>query len=163
MHLKIPTVRDSSVSIPTQSTEHAAGYDLCARLDKPFVLEPMRRQLFATGLRMAIPPGCVGMICPRSGLALKHGVTVLNAPGVIDADYRGDVGVILMNLGEQPFTVRPGDRIAQIVLQPALRAVFVPALGLAPTDRGDGGFGSTGLAAGSASVGQADALVTWQD
>ena len=145
MHLKIPTIRALGVTIPMPGSEQAAGYDLCAMLDKPVVVEPMRRHLFATGLRMAIPPGFVGLVCARSGLALHHGVTVLNAPGIIDADYRGDIGVLLINLGDQPFAVEPGDRIAQLVFQHAVRTVFIPAHGLEPTARGSDGFGSTGV------------------
>jgi dUTP pyrophosphatase len=146
MHLKIPTVRFSErASIPPRLTAHAAGYDLCAVLDAPYTLAPMARHLFSTGLRMALPPGCTGLICPRSGLALRHGVTVLNAPGIIDADYRGDIGVLLANFGDSPFTVNPGDRIAQIVFVHALNALFVPAVGLSATERGEGGFGSTGM------------------
>ena len=144
MHLKIPTIRQPDASWPTLGTEHAAGYDLHAKLDKLFVLEPGKRHLFPSGLSMAIPPGFTGLVCPRSGLALRHGVTVLNAPGVIDADYRGDIGVILANLGEQPFTVNPGDRIAQMLFVHALRSVFIPAMGLEQTDRGAGGFGTRG-------------------
>jgi dUTP pyrophosphatase len=147
MHLKIPTVRAPEASWPTLGTDHAAGYDLHAHIDRPIVLEPGKRHLFPVGLRMAIPLGFTGMVCPRSGLALRHGVTVLNAPGIIDADYRGDIGVILINLGEHPFTVNPGDRIAQMVFVHAMRAVFIPAVGLAQTPRGEGGFGSTGVCA----------------
>ena len=146
MHLKIPTIRADGASMPMHGTEHAAGYDLCALLERPHLLAPGQRHLFATGLRMAIPPGFVGLVCPRSGLALKSGVTVLNAPGVIDADYRGDIGVVLINLGGRDVTVNPGDRIAQLVFAHAMRAVFVPAVGLQDTPRGDGGFGSTGVA-----------------
>lgn len=126
-------------------TEHAAGYDLCAQMDRPHLLSPGQRHLFSTGLRMAIPPGFVGLICPRSGLALRHGVTVLNAPGVIDADYRGDIGVILANLGDQDVSINPGDRIAQIIFVQSMFTIFVPAIGLQPTSRNDGGFGSTGI------------------
>jgi len=145
MHLKIPMVRAEGASIPLHATEHSAGYDLCALLDRPFTLEPGQRHLFSTGLRLAIPNGFFGMVCPRSGLALKTGVTVLNAPGIIDADYRGDIGVILINLGDKPHTVNPGDRIAQMMFAHALRTVFIPAFGLRETERGSGGFGSTGL------------------
>jgi dUTP pyrophosphatase len=136
MHLKIPTVREFGVSIPTQDSAHAAGYDLCAMLDKPVVIGPARRHLIPTGLTMAIPPGFVGLICPREGLALRHGVTVLNAPGLIEADHRGEIGVILANFGDARFTVNPGDRIAQLVFQHFVRAVFIPAMGLQPTERG---------------------------
>jgi dUTP pyrophosphatase len=138
MHLKIPTVRDQNVTIPTRATTHSAGHDLCAHLDAPVVLDPGQRRLFATGLRMALPAGCAGLICPRSGLALRHGITVLNAPGIIDADYRGDIGVLLCNLGDAKFTVNPGDRIAQIVFVHALNALFIPAIGLDSTHRGEG-------------------------
>lgn len=144
MHLKIPTIREDKASWPTLGTEHAAAYDLHARIDIPATIEPMQRRLIPTGLKMAIPLGCTGLVCPRSGLALKHGVTVLNAPGIIDADYRGDIGVILVNLSDQPFTVEPGDRVAQIVFVHAMRTVFIPAMGLQPTARGESGFGSTG-------------------
>jgi dUTP pyrophosphatase len=147
MHLKIPTIRAEGVSIPTRATGHAAGYDLCAALGASVTLAPGQRRLFPTGLRMAIPEGFVGLICPRSGLALRDGITVLNAPGVIDADYRGDIGVILVNLGDRDFVVNPGDRIAQILFQHVSRTIFIPSLGLAPTERGAGGFGSTGVAA----------------
>ncbi len=147
MHLKIPVIREPEASWPTLGTEHAAGYDLHAMIEKPITIEPGKRHLFPTGLKMAIPPGFSGLVCPRSGLALRHGVTVLNAPGVIDADYRGDIGVILANLGDHPFTVNPGDRIAQMVFVHAIRAVFIPAIGLEETGRGEGGFGSTGGAA----------------
>ena len=146
MHLKIPTIRADGVTIPTQATGHAAGYDLCAALGAPVTLSPGKRHLFPTGLRMSIPPGFVGLICPRSGLALRHGVTVLNAPGVIDADYRGDVGVLLINMGEHDFVVNHGDRIAQILFQHISRTIFIPAAGLSPTERGANGFGSTGIA-----------------
>jgi dUTP pyrophosphatase len=145
MHLKIPFVRQELASIPIAATEHAAGYDLCSLLAKPVTIEPGKRAVIPTGLQMAIPTGHCGLICPRSGLAAKSGITVLNAPGVIDADYRGDVGVILANLGEQPFTVENGMRIAQLVLMPACKAVFIPAQGLAETQRGPDGFGSTGV------------------
>jgi dUTP pyrophosphatase len=148
MTIKVPTVRDlKAVSLPSRQTLHAAGHDLCAVLDAPYTLEPMARHVFSTGLRMALPPGCAGLICPRSGLALKHGVTVLNAPGIIDADYRGDIGVILANFGDKAFTVHPGDRIAQIVFVHALDTLFIPAMGLSATARGEAGFGSTGVSA----------------
>ena len=135
MHLKIPTVRDKGVTIPTQGTTSSAGYDLCAAISAPVTLKPGQRQTFATGLRMAIPPGFVGMICPRLGLAARYGVTVLNAPGFIDADERGDITVVLINHGENPFTVNPGERIAQIVFVHTQRAVFIPSFGLDPTER----------------------------
>ena len=144
MHLKIPTVREEKASWPHLGTEHAAAYDLHALLERPATLKPGERLLIQTGLKMAIPPGFTGLVCPRSGLALRHGVTVLNAPGILDADYRGDIGVILVNLSDQPFTVEPGDRVAQIVFVHAMRTVFIPAMGLQPTARGESGFGSTG-------------------
>ena len=147
MDLKIPTIREPDASWPTAGTEHAAGYDLHALLDRQIILDPGKRHLFQTGLKMAIPTGFSGLVCPRSGLALRHGVTVLNAPGIVDADYRGDIGVILVNLGDQPFTVSHGDRIAQMVFVHAIRAVFIPSIGLEETGSGEGGFGSTGGAA----------------
>jgi dUTP pyrophosphatase len=115
-----------------------------ARLDRPEVLMPGERRLVPTGLSVALPAGYELQVRPRSGLALKHGITVLNAPGTIDADYRGEIGVLLINLGQEPFTLEPGERIAQLVLARHERLVWRETEALALTERGEGGFGSTG-------------------
>ncbi|MEM1047046.1 MAG: dUTP diphosphatase [Pseudomonadota bacterium] len=132
--------------LPTYQSTQAAGLDVHAALpaDAPVELVPGARALIPTGFRMALPPGFEAQMRPRSGLALKHGVTVLNTPGTIDSDYRGEVGVILINLGSDPFTVRRGERIAQMVIAPVLQAVLIEATQLDDTARGTGGFGSSG-------------------
>jgi len=151
-----PTIRlmrlegaDRDIALPRYESSAAAGADIRANLDAAdraggLVLAPGARALVPTGLAMEIEPGLEVQIRPRSGLALKHGVTVANAPGTIDADYRGPVGVILVNLGDAPFTVAHGDRIAQMVVAPALQAAFAETGALGETRRGAGGFGSTG-------------------
>ena len=154
-----PTVRmvwedgaDRDLALPAYATAGAAGADLRANLlpearAAGLVLAPMQRLLVPTGLRLEIPPGFEGQIRPRSGLALQHGITLLNPPGTIDSDYRGPLGVVLINLGQAPFVIRHGERIAQIVVAPVVRAGFdlVEALeALGATGRGAGGFGSTG-------------------
>lgn len=130
---------------PNYATRHSAGMDLCAALEKPFTIKPREIRLVPTGLALEIPPGCEGQIRPRSGLALKHGITVANAPGTIDADYRGEVGVILINLGKKIFTIQPGDRVAQLVIAPVVKAKLVHTGRLNNTKRGKGGFGHTGV------------------
>lgn len=140
---------DPAIPLPRYVTAGAAGADLCANLapdDRAagLTLPPLGRALIPTGLALAIPEGWEAQIRPRSGLALKHGVTLANAPGTIDADYRGPLGVILLNLGDAPFTVGHGDRIAQMVLAPAPQARFDLVDSLDDTARGQGGFGSTG-------------------
>lgn len=130
--------------LPLYATSRAAGADLRARLEAPLVLEPGGRRLVDTGIRMEIPSGYEGQVRPRSGLAVHTGVTVLNAPGTIDSDYRGEIRVPLINLGEEPFTIEPGMRIAQLVISPVIRATFVSVESLSGSDRGSGGFGSTG-------------------
>jgi dUTP pyrophosphatase len=130
---------------PRRSTAGASGFDLVACLDAPQVLEPGGIVLVPTGLALAIPPGYEGQVRARSGLALRHGIAVLNGPGTIDSDYRGPLGIILGNLGKDPFTIRDGDRIAQIVFARVPSAVMVEADTLSPTDRGEGGFGHTGV------------------
>jgi dUTP pyrophosphatase len=134
------------LALPTYQTAHAAGLDLLAAVpdDAPFVLASGRHALIPTGLAIALPPGYEAQIRPRSGLAAKHGVTVLNAPGTVDADYRGEVCVLLINHGNAPFTIRRGERIAQMVITEVTRAELVAAMTLPQTDRGSGGFGSTG-------------------
>ncbi|HEY5008944.1 MAG TPA: dUTP diphosphatase [Caulobacteraceae bacterium] len=132
--------------LPAYETEHAAGMDLRAAVpeEAPFDLRPGQRAAIPTGLTMAIPQGFEGQVRPRSGLALRAGVTCLNTPGTIDADYRGEVKVILVNLGEEEFTIRRGDRIAQLVIAPVTAAVWNEVATLDETARGEGGFGSTG-------------------
>jgi len=131
-----------------QSLE-AAGMDLPAAIGEEVVILPGQRRLVPTGWAFAIPPGFEGQVRPRSGLALRHGVTVLNSPGTIDADYRGEIKVVLVNFGDEPFTVSPGDRVAQLVIAPVAKATLRIALSLDPTERGDGGYGSTGVDAPS--------------
>ena len=134
--------------LPGYETAHAAGMDLRAAVaeDAPLVLHPGDRRPVPTGLCIAIPPGFEGQVRPRSGLALRHGISCLNSPGTIDADYRGEVVVILINHGAEAFTVRRGERIAQLLISPVVRAEWREAESLDETDRGEGGFGSTGSA-----------------
>jgi dUTP pyrophosphatase len=131
---------------PSYQTAHAAGLDLVAAVpeDAPLVLPPGRHAMVPTGVAIALPEGFEAQVRPRSGLAARHAVTVLNAPGTVDADYRGEIAVILINHGGEPFAIRRGERIAQLVIAPVARAEFVQADTLPPTDRGSGGFGSTG-------------------
>ena len=130
--------------LPAYQTEFAAGLDLAAALSEPLTITPAERRLVPTGWSIAIPPGFEGQVRPRSGLALRHGVTVLNTPGTIDADYRGEIKVLLINLGGEPFTVKPGDRIAHLVICPVARAQVQVVAALDSTSRGEGGYGSTG-------------------
>ena len=133
--------------LPAYATEGAAGLDLLAALPpgEPLVLEPGSRALVPTGLRLALPPGHEAQVRPRSGLALRHGVTVLNSPGTIDADYRGEIQLILVNWGQETFTIRRGDRIAQMVVAPVTRVLWEEAAELPGSERGEGGFGHTGV------------------
>jgi dUTP pyrophosphatase len=126
-------------------TAGAAGMDLQAAVDEPFVLLPGKRALLPTGLQLSLPAGVEAQVRPRSGLAIKHGISVLNSPGTIDADYRGEIKIILANLGEDPFVVRRGDRIAQLVFGRVFRASFSEVEVLPETGRGEGGFGHTGV------------------
>ena len=139
---------DVSFGLPQYETKGAAGADLRANFGAvgyaEVTLEPGARALVPTGLKFAIPAGFEVQIRPRSGLALKHGISLLNSPGTIDSDYRGEVGIIIANLGEEPFVIQHGDRIAQMVIAPVLQAVFVEVDSLDQTERGAGGFGSTG-------------------
>ena len=134
------------LSLPAYQSALAAGLDLLAAVpeDAPIVLAPGKYALVPTGLSIALPPGFEAQVRPRSGLAARHGVTVLNAPGTVDADYRGEIGVPLINHGDVPFTVRRGERIAQMVIAPVVQVEFVPVTTLSTTARGSGGFGSTG-------------------
>jgi dUTP pyrophosphatase len=134
------------LALPAYQSAHAAGLDLLAAVpeNSPLVLLPGQRALVPTGLTIALPPGYEAQVRPRSGLASKHGVTVLNAPGTVDADYRGEIGVLLINHGDAPFPIRRGERIAQMIVAAVARAELVPTSSLSATDRGSGGFGSTG-------------------
>lgn len=137
-----------AAGLPVYATAGAAGADLVAAVDEPVEIAPGDRTLIPTGFRMALPSGYEAQVRPRSGLALRDGVVVLNTPGTIDADYRGEVQVILANLGDAPFQVERGMRIAQMVVAPAPQATFVEVDGLDETERGSGGFGSTGTSSG---------------
>ena len=141
----VPVTGNKEMS-PHYGSELAAGADLRADIDEPVVMAPGSNVMIPTGLRMAIPAGYEGQVRPRSGLAARHGVTVLNTPGTIDADYRGDVKVILINLGKDEVVIRRGERIAQLIIAPVLRADFRWTDDLEETGRGEGGFGSTGRA-----------------
>lgn len=132
--------------LPIYATEGAAGMDLVAAVIEPLVIRPGDRVLVPTGLRVAVPPGHELQVRPRSGLALKHGLTIPNSPGTVDEDYRGEIQVILLNLGTEPFTVERGMRIAQAIVAPVVRAAWVEVADLPETARGEGGFGSTGTA-----------------
>jgi len=136
--------RDYDLTLPVYETAQAAGMDIAAAIRQPVILEPGERVLLPTGFRVAIPPGYEIQIRPRSGLAVKHGITVVNAPGTIDADYRGEVKVGLVNLSSAPFTIQRGDRIAQMILAPVIQAKLEVVRMLDDTERGAGGFGHTG-------------------
>lgn len=142
--VKIRVVNTAGYDLPQYATASAAGLDLKAALKEPVVLAPLQRALVPTGLFLEIPPGMEAQVRPRSGLALKQGITVLNTPGTIDADYRGEVGVILINLGSQPAEINPGDRVAQLVFARYEQINWEPARALSETERGSGGFGHTG-------------------
>ena len=134
----------AELPLPSRATPGAAGYDLCAAVRQDLVLAPGDRTLVPTGFCFAIPAGYEGQVRPRSGLALRHGILLPNAPGTIDSDYRGEVRVLLINLGSEPFTIRRGDRIAQLIVNEVLRATWKPAESLEETGRNHGGFGHTG-------------------
>ena len=130
--------------LPSYQTAGSAGVDLCAALESSVTLQPFERALIPTGLKLAIPPGYEAQLRPRSGLALRQGLTVLNSPGTIDSDYRGEIGVILINLGQEPCELSRGMRVAQLVVAPVARAAWERVAALGPTARGQGGFGHTG-------------------
>ena len=142
--MKVKLVNKSGQPLPAYATALSAGMDLRADLEAPVILEPLERILVPTGLSIALPAGFEAQVRPRSGLAAKHGVTVLNTPGTIDADYRGEIKVILVNLSHTPFTIAPGERIAQLVVARHERVEWEEAESLDETARGEGGFGSTG-------------------
>lgn len=144
MRIKLQIVNGSRHPLPEYATPQSAGMDLRANLSEPIVLQPLQRALIPTGLRISLPEGYEAQVRPRSGLALKHGITVLNSPGTIDADYRGEVGVILVNLSQEPFTIHDGERIAQLVVARHEQPELVAVESLDETARGEGGFGHTG-------------------
>lgn len=142
--MKIKIVNRSHHALPQYATALSAGLDLRANLEEDITLQPMERQLVPTGLSIALPEGYEAQVRPRSGLALKHGITLLNTPGTIDADYRGEIGVIMVNLSDTPFNIADGDRIAQLVIARYEQAEWEAVEALDSTERGDGGFGHTG-------------------
>jgi dUTP pyrophosphatase len=142
--MKIKIINKSDNALPAYETEHAAGMDLRAFITETVLLAPMQRQLIPTGLFIELPVGYEAQIRPRSGLALKHGITVLNSPGTIDADYRGEIKVLLINLGTETFEIKKGERIAQMVIGQHATPEFVLVETLSETNRGKGGYGSTG-------------------
>lgn len=142
---KVNIINTSKHALPAYGTEASAGMDLRANILDPITLGPMERALVKTGIFMELPLGYEAQVRPRSGLAYKKGVTVLNAPGTIDADYRGEIGVILVNLSHDPFTIEDGERIAQLVIAKHERAEWIQVKALSSTERGTGGFGSTGV------------------
>lgn len=143
--MEIKIINLSQHALPEYATAHSAGVDLRANLTKPIILKPMERRLVPTGLYIELPVGYEAQVRPRSGLALKKGITVLNSPGTIDADYRGEIGVILINLSDAVFTVENGERIAQMVIAAHERAEWIERDKLAESERGVGGFGHTGV------------------
>lgn len=142
--MKVQIINNSKHETPHYATEQSAGMDLRANIDEPIVLKPLERRLIPTGLSIALPDGFEAQVRPRSGLAYKKGLTVLNSPGTIDADYRGDIGVILINLSSEDFIVEDGERVAQLVVAPYTKVVWNEVSELDETVRGEGGFGSTG-------------------
>ena len=139
------TPEGEGLPLPAYATPDAAGMDLHAAVESDVTLQPGERALISTGLRIALPPGYEAQVRPRSGLALRHGISMVNAPGTLDSDFRGTVGVLLINLGQEPFTIRRGDRIAQMIVAPVVRATWVEVAELPPSERGEGGFGHTGV------------------
>lgn len=140
----VPIINESPFELPTYATVQSAGLDLRAHIESAITLAPLERKIIGTGLKMALPSGLEAQVRPRSGLAAKFGITVLNAPGTIDADYRGEIGVILVNLSNEAYTLQPGERIAQLVIAAYTQVRWEAATELTDTNRGDLGFGSTG-------------------
>lgn len=140
----VPIINESPFELPTYATVQSAGLDLRAHIESAITLAPLERKIIGTGLKMALPSGLEAQVRPRSGLAAKFGITVLNAPGTIDADYRGEIGVILVNLSNEAYTLQPGERIAQLVIASYTQVRWEAATELTDTNRGDSGFGSTG-------------------
>jgi len=142
--IKINVINTGKQPLPQYATPQSAGMDLRADIEESVTLQPLERHLFPTGLRIALPEGYEAQVRPRSGLALKHGITVLNSPGTIDADYRGEVGVVLVNVSNEPFKGEPGERIGQMVIARHEQAEFVVVEELDATERGEGGYGHSG-------------------
>ncbi|MBD5282779.1 MAG: dUTP diphosphatase [Bacteroides sp.] len=142
--MKVKIVNLSGLELPTYETTESAGMDVRAALKEPQTLQPGERALIPTGIKIQLPAGYECQVRPRSGLALKKGITVLNTPGTVDADYRGEIGIILINLSSEPFEITPGERIAQLVINQYTRIQWEPVDRLDETKRGDGGFGHTG-------------------
>ena len=140
----VQIINKSNNKLPEYATSQSAGMDLRANIEEPIILAPLERKLIHTGLHIALPVGYEAQVRPRSGLALKHGITVLNTPGTIDADYRGDIGIILINLSNEAFEIKPGERIAQLVICSYEKAEWELVDTLDSTDRNDGGFGHSG-------------------
>lgn len=143
--MKIKIINKSEHPLPKYATEQSAGADLTANISESVILRPLERRLIPTGIHIGLPSGYEAQVRPRSGLALKHGVTVLNAPGTIDADYTGEIGVVLINLSDKDFVINDGDRIAQLVITRHESAEWVQVDRLDETERGDGGYGHTGV------------------
>ena len=143
--MQVKVINHSKHDLPNYETKASAGLDIRANIEEPIVLKPLERVLVKTGLFLEIPEGYEAQVRPRSGLALKKGITVLNSPGTIDADYRGEVGVILINLSNEDFTIEDGERIAQVVFAQVEQAEWINVETLTETERGEGGFGSTGV------------------
>ncbi len=144
IQVKIKKLHPDAI-VPNYMTEHAAGMDLCTVIEVPLLLAPGERTLLPTGLAMEIPPGFEGQVRPRSGLALKKGIALVNAPGTIDADYRGEIGIIIINHGNEPVEFQPGDRVAQLIIAPVTQAVLIETDELNDSTRSSGGFGHTGV------------------
>jgi dUTP pyrophosphatase len=143
--IQVKVINKGKQPLPKYATPQSAGMDLRANIEEAFTLKPLERKLVPTGLFISLPEGYEAQVRPRSGLALKHGITVLNTPGTVDADYRGEVGVVLVNISNEPFTVEPGERIAQMVIAKHEQADFVVVEELDETERGAGGYGHTGV------------------
>lgn len=143
--IKVEVINGSNYVLPDYATPLSAGLDLRANITESKTIDTLERCLIPTGLKVALPEGYEAQIRPRSGLALKHGITVLNSPGTVDADYRGEIGVILVNLSDKPFTINPGERIAQMVVARHEQAQFIDVDSLSESERGEGGFGHTGV------------------
>lgn len=144
-HIKVKIVNDGGQELPAYETFEAAGMDVRANLSEPVVLHPLERRLIPTGLRVQLPAGYQIEMRPRSGLALRHGISLVNTPGTVDADYRGEIGVIIINLSDTPFTINPGERICQMVVTPYIHVTWDPVDEIDHTKRGDGAFGHTGV------------------
>ncbi|MBD5300318.1 MAG: dUTP diphosphatase [Duncaniella sp.] len=144
-HLKVKIINDSSNPLPAYETPSSAGMDVRAKLDAPVTLRPLERALIPTGLRMQLPQGYECQVRPRSGLALKHGISLVNTPGTIDADYRGEIGIIVINLSNEPYTITNGERIAQLVIKEYVHITWEQVDRIDTTVRGDGAFGHTGV------------------